>query len=887
MECNIQNAPAEEWVWTVGDLVKHRNDNLLRPNPEYQRGEVWNVDQMRMLIDSMLRGYRIPLIYLRQVEYKTDKVNSTHFEIIDGQQRINAMRSFVQGAVIRDTLDGGIATKAFGGLYDPREYTSKFPLALQEQKCPWAGKTFGEFTTKEKEEFMGIKIPTATIVCEKDEEARDMFIRLQGGSDLRAQEKRDAWPGNFSLLVMQLGGKQQMRLPRHDFFTKIMKMKGVKDRGKTREIAAQILFLFLLRNAKGADELTFESLGNEALNNAYRRHIDLDLESPIIVKFRRILDELVKSFAGGARPPLAPYAAIHLVLFADVLIDAYPHRMPGIAEAYDRFAKRVEVAKKMPERPEGGDKDFQKIWEFADKTTGQGTSTADNLRARHKIFAEQMWLMLGEKPPAPRPLSLKSPQQSGGGKAVATQPLEYVQSEINAWSVRELIEERAGGHLSPNEEYQRGEVWNESQMQMLVDSVMRNYQIPLVYLHRIEQEGPKGARNVRFEIVDGQQRINTLMNFRNATIPPAGDGKTHAFPLLLNPGKSPDNRWFPDFLRQQECPWADESYSTLQPDTQKQFTNWQVPVVEIECSEDAARDMFIRLQGGTPLTPQEVRDAWPGKFCELVLEIGGKLSKNMPGHQFFKKMAKVSQLDKGAKRQLAAQTLSLFLSRRDKEKSGDGIINIGQKDLDQAYRRHVGLPLDSEDVERFRKILDMLALQFGRKPGLLLSRHEVIHLVLLADTLRGNFTQNWESEIVSAHEKFSDALRAANKAKKEGKKVENLNFLEYAEKARSSTTYDQTIRRRHAIYVSAMIGFMGDSVKRKDGKRSYSKAEREEIFVRDEKRCYFCSGEVMWADAHIHHLHPHSEGGRTTLENGVLIHRDCHQALHAQKAKRV
>ena len=885
MECNIQNAPAEEWVWTVGELVEHRNKNWLRPNPEYQRGEVWNVDQMRMLIDSMLRGYRIPLIYLRQVEYKTDKVNSTHFEIIDGQQRINAMRSFVQGAVIRDTLDGGVATKAFGGLYDPREYTSKFPLALQEQKCPWAGKTFSEFTDKEKEEFMGIKIPTATIVCEKDEEARDMFIRLQGGSDLRAQEKRDAWPGNFSLLVMQLGGKQQMRLPRHDFFTKIMKMKGVKDRGKTREIAAQILLLFLLRNAKGADELTFESLGNEALNNAYRQYIDLDLESPIVVKFRRILDELVKSFAVSARPPLAPYAAIHLVLFADVLIDAYPHRMPDIAKEYDRFAKRVEAAKKIPERPEGGDKDSQNIWEFADKTTGQGANTADNLRARHKIFAEQMWLMLGEKPPAPRPFSLKSPQ-SGGGKAVATQPLEYVQSEINAWSVRELIETRANGHLSPNEEYQRGEVWNESQMQMLVDSVMRNYQIPLVYLHRIEQEGPKGARNVRFEIVDGQQRINTLMNFRNATIPPAGgDGKTHAFPHLLNPGKSPDNRRFPDFLRQQECPWADKTYSTLPPDTQKQFTNWQVPVVEIGCSDIVARDMFIRLQGGTPLTPQEVRDAWPGKFCELVLEIGGKLSKNMPGHQFFKK-AKAAQLDRGAKRQLVAQTLALFLSRRDKRISGDGIIDVDQEGLDHAYRRHVGLSSDSDDVQRFRKILDTLSTELARKPGLLLSGHEVIHLVLLADTLRGNFTQNWESKIIPAHEKFADALRAAKKAKQEGEKVENLGLLEYADKSRASTPYGRTIRSRHAIYVSAMLGFMGSAVKRKD-KRSFSEAERKEIFARDDKRCYFCGGEVMWADAHIHHLHPHSEGGRTTVENGVLIHRDCHQALHAQKAKRV
>ena len=32
----------------------------------------------------------------------------------------------------------------------------------------------------------------------------------------------------------------------------------------------------------------------------------------------------------------------------------------------------------------------------------------------------------------------------------------------------------------------------------------------------------------------------------------------------------------------------------------------------------------------------------------------------------------------------------------------------------------------------------------------------------------------------------------------------------------------------------------------------------------------------LLSDAEIHHVHKHSEGGKTTLENGVLVHKGCH-----------
>ena len=34
--------------------------------------------------------------------------------------------------------------------------------------------------------------------------------------------------------------------------------------------------------------------------------------------------------------------------------------------------------------------------------------------------------------------------------------------------------------------------------------------------------------------------------------------------------------------------------------------------------------------------------------------------------------------------------------------------------------------------------------------------------------------------------------------------------------------------------------------------------------------------KVSWEDIQIHHVLPHSQGGQTMIENGALVHRDCH-----------
>lgn len=77
---------------SVGDLLELRTADMLYANREYQRGPVWSTAQKKSLVDSVLRGYPIPLIYLHHISKDVAGHRLDKFEVIDGQQRINAIR---------------------------------------------------------------------------------------------------------------------------------------------------------------------------------------------------------------------------------------------------------------------------------------------------------------------------------------------------------------------------------------------------------------------------------------------------------------------------------------------------------------------------------------------------------------------------------------------------------------------------------------------------------------------------------------------------------------------------------------------------------------------------------------------------------------------------
>ena len=436
--------------------------------------------------------------------------------------------------------------------------------------------------------------------------------------------------------------------------------------------------------------------------------------------------------------------------------------------------------------------------------------------------------------------------------------------EAEIYAVSKLIDLRQNNMLAPNPEYQRGAVWRAPQKKRLIDSILRGYPISVIYLHHIHRE-VGGLSRDDLEIIDGQQRIDAICEF--------ADG---AF-KLFDPAKDAVQARFPNFIREAPCPWGGKNFSSMDESTRQQFLGTPLAVGVIHSDNlNEPRDLFIRLQAGMPLNPQEKRDAWPGGLTDFILKIAGKPEiPKYPGHEFFPELMRAGQgIDRGKFRQLAAQMMMLFMARR--ESHGEKLCDIKADSIDNFYYEHIDFDCNSPEADRFQQILDKIRFLLGDRRKKL-QGHEAIHLVLLLDSLMGDYTRTWEEKFATAFDRFRQGV--ANNTKTRWSDTPGEFWLKYANLARTNADQADTIRRRHNFFCNKMYEWL-EAVP-KDPVRLYGPLEKEIIYYRDGGICDVCKStvKVPWDEAEIHHRVEHVQGGRTTIENGVLVHRDCHHGL--------
>ena len=346
---------------------------------------------------------------------------------------------------------------------------------------------------------------------------------------------------------------------------------------------------------------------------------------------------------------------------------------------------------------------------------------------------------------------------------------------------------------------------------------------------------------------------------------------TH-FPLL-DPSEDLGFR-FPNFVKDAPCPWGGKRFSELPEELQNQLKNHKVVVYHITTKNDnSIRDLFIRLQGGIPLTPQDKRDSWPGNFTEFVLKVGGKSGVDRWfGFSLFKEIAKVS--NESRRRQLVAQVFMLFWMVRKEKKFCD----IKSANIDVFYHSQVDFDDESDDAKRFERICKKLEDALHGKPRIV--GHYIIHLFLLTDSLLDEYTQGWEPHLANKLFEFDKRRQKAAEDIRNRRETENERYYsEYGQLTQTRSDDANTIRRRHAFFAEEMLKLL--SPKKLDAARSFSDLERKTMFFRDMEICQWCrmngnSHRVLWDECDIHHVSPHVEGGATDVANAALVHRDCH-----------
>jgi len=462
--------------------------------------------------------------------------------------------------------------------------------------------------------------------------------------------------------------------------------------------------------------------------------------------------------------------------------------------------------------------------------------------------------------------------------------MKTVKIEKAEFTIKEAIEGREGGLWRVNSEYQRGLVWNNKDILLLVDSVLRGYRLPPIFLREV-----KGGTD--YEIIDGQQRINAFGLFKAS--PPSL--------RLYDPKK--DSALFPfDKESKQDFPWAGKTYDELSPELKEQFKETMLDVIVVKDTGDndnVVRDIFLRLQKGRALSPQEVRDAWPGDFCDHILKIGGKPEihhKVYHGHPFFVDCVRGG--NSVQKRELAAKTLMLFLSRR--EYYGDFFpSSIGSETLDHCYQDYADMNKDEnlvKDMERFQCILDTLydlLMEASSDKVDKLKVHEVLNLVIFTDKLLDDYEEQWKEQIVNAFKDLSKELEKAKTDRPNWSDDEaTKEFWWYKTKTKVAAGEAEAILARHEIFTKHMLRLIGENIRIKKTTRNWKILK--EISERDEPMtCQYCwmekhnnhvygeappldwDNEISMDYPEVHFVVPRSKGGEPVAENGVLTHRIC------------
>ena len=159
------------------------------------------------------------------------------------------------------------------------------------------------------------------------------------------------------------------------------------------------------------------------------------------------------------------------------------------------------------------------------------------------------------------------------------------------YSVRDFEEWRERGELVLAPKFQRREVWSDKARSYLIDTIIRGKPIPKIYMR---QDINPETRRVRREIVDGQQRLRTVLSF-------------------IKDGFKISKAHSEDFGR--------KYFSSLDRRTQGDILKYEFVVDLLQDRPDPeVYDVFARINTySEKLKPQELRNAlWFGEFKSSV-----------------------------------------------------------------------------------------------------------------------------------------------------------------------------------------------------------------------------------------------------------------------------
>lgn len=191
-------------LYKVSDFLAWKKANTLILSPSFQRRSVWKKGAKSYLIDTIVRGLPIPILFIRERRSDLTTFEPTR-EVVDGQQRIRTLISYISPNLLTD-------------LDEDRDVFS----VMRSHNKELSGKPFMKLPNDLKARILDYQFSVHVLPSGTDDrEVLQIFARMNStGTKLNNQELRNAeYFGEFKTSMYLTGFKHLNRWRKWKIFT--------------------------------------------------------------------------------------------------------------------------------------------------------------------------------------------------------------------------------------------------------------------------------------------------------------------------------------------------------------------------------------------------------------------------------------------------------------------------------------------------------------------------------------------------------------------------------------------------------------------------------------------------------------------------------------------
>lgn len=404
---------------------------------------------------------------------------------------------------------------------------------------------------------------------------------------------------------------------------------------------------------------------------------------------------------------------------------------------------------------------------------------------------------------------------------------------LDDWSIYSVRTRQEQDRINPKPQYQRTPVWTKAKKQLLIDSILRGYDLPKFYL-RLSNS------SYEHEVVDGQQRLRAIWDFCEGQYA-LGD----------------ESNDIPDLRDLSGKKWSD-----LSSREQDRIGEFKLSVAVIKSASDREiRKLFRRLQEGVSLNPAEKRNAIEGEMRDFIAELGDT-------HRVFPLTCLPDTRFKW--HDLAAIVTCLELA--------GGPTDVKAPDLRDMYESNQSFNKNGPIAKKVKRHLNYMTRVLKDSPPEMKIKWGFVDLYLLISKISESYViQEKEDDFTKFYVAF-ETDRLATKDPRDllapDKSVWDKDLYDYIDAFKSQGGTSKNIERRHKVYKKRFIRDAQDLTYR-DSTRVFTHNQRIAIWRRDNEICQECRKKIPFSEMEADHIIPHSRGGQTSIDNGQALCRQC------------